>query len=94
MKVIILDSTVLKARRVLRARLSKFGYEILPYKSPLPKAVIEEYAKKGAIVVTSSSSLAYKTNGIFIHPEIVSKHNSRTLATLIIKLITKKMREK
>ena len=92
-KIIILDGAVLKARRVLRARLVPLGYDVLPrtHRGQLPDVVIERYVReKGAVVVTTDRFLAFKTNGIYLDPEEVGKMNSRELATHIIKLISKK----
>ena len=86
--LIILDGGVVRATKVVKHRLEPLGHKVI---AMIPKRAIMYYVKeRGAVLVTTNKVLADELNGIFIHPKVCLRKNTRTLASLIIKLVFSK----
>lgn len=93
-RCIWLDGMLVKACRVLRARLEPLGYRIV-CKSRLPDDIIAALASaSGCAIVTSDKGFARKRltrgyNTIYIDARLASRKSARDLATLIIKTVAR-----
>ncbi len=89
-----LDAMLVKACRVLRARLAPLGYRVV-CRSGLPDDLIAEVAARlGCIVVTTDKGFARKrvTRGyrvVYVDAGKAMEKSARDLATLILKTVSR-----
>ena len=86
-RCIWLDGGVVKACRVLRARLELLGYRIL-CRTNLPDPVIVEIAERmGCVIVTTDEFMARRYSAVYIPMGRAAGKSARDLATLVIKTV-------
>ena len=88
MKGLILDAGATKAWRVLKARLGRLGYDVMPNPSGLPDEVLDNYRLKGYVIVSTDKD-ALKYGWIYIPQVYVERKSSRDLASHITKIVFK-----
>lgn len=89
-KIMVVDGSPRKAWRVLKARLTPFGYKIYHRLNDVLIIALAERYGDNALIATSDKPLYHKltytkARALLLDHETVKKRNSRTLATLLIK---------
>jgi len=85
-RCIWLDGATTKACRVLKARLSQLGYEII-CKTNYVDEILDKLAKLRGCIVVSTDKRSTSFGWIYIDIDWVRHKSARDIATRIVKLI-------